>query len=163
MEQKFLQQIRDLGVNNIAEIDVEAVIFSEEIRRYCEMNTCGNLGKNWCCPPGVGMVAELKERVRQYRKGLVIQTVSRINSSFDWKGMLAAKNKLDAVMRQVQSLARENGLGNFLVLSAGQCTFCSRCTYEKNEPCRFPEKAMASIESFGIDVMKLAKDSGLAY
>ncbi len=163
MELEFLQKIKNLGINNVAEIDVKAIIFSEEVRRYCEMNTCGSLGKNWCCPPGVGMISELKDKAQQYRKGLVIQTVSHINGSFDWEGMLAAKNKHDGVMRQVQSLASENSLDDFLVLSAGPCSLCRKCSYIDNEPCRFPDKAMASVESFGIDVMRLAKDSGLAY
>nr|WP_282433549.1 DUF2284 domain-containing protein [Desulfosporosinus metallidurans] len=48
-------------------------------------------------------------------------------------------------------------------LNVGPCTFCSRCTFLDNEPCRFPEKALSSVEASGIDVMALEKSSGIPY
>jgi predicted metal-binding protein len=53
--------------------------------------------------------------------------------------------------------------GEKLALSAGACSICETCTYPDGEPCRLPEKAMASLESYGIDVAQLIASSGLSY
>jgi len=49
-----------------------------------------------------------------------------------------------------------------LALSAGCCTQCAKCTYP-DEPCRFPDKCVASMEAFGVLVLEVCKKSGLQY
>jgi len=50
-----------------------------------------------------------------------------------------------------------------LLLGAGSCSICKKCTYMEGEPCRFPEKAFPSVEACGIDVMSLSKTAGVKY
>ncbi|HEY3424048.1 MAG TPA: DUF2284 domain-containing protein, partial [Negativicutes bacterium] len=38
-----------------------------------------------------------------------------------------------------------------------------KCAYQDNEECRFPDKAFASVESYGIDVINLEKACGIPY
>ena len=42
------------------------------------------------------------------------------------------------------------------------CTYCGRCAFLDGQECRFPEEAVPSVESYGIDVMALEK-SGMPY
>ncbi len=49
-----------------------------------------------------------------------------------------------------------------LVLSAGTCTICPECTYPEN-PCRYPDKQMVSVEAAGIVVTELCQLAGLPY
>lgn len=49
------------------------------------------------------------------------------------------------------------------VFSAGCCTICAECGILTDEPCRFPDEAMPSLEASGIDVVQLTKDTGLVY
>jgi predicted metal-binding protein len=158
-----LEEIKTYAVKNAVVFDVERISFSEEVRKYCEMNSCGQYGKNWACPPGVGPLSELSRKARCYQKGLIIQTLHYIKSSFDLKGMMAAKEKHDDVLRQVYQRAQEGGMGESLLLGAGHCHICSACTYADGQPCRCPEEAIASLEAYGIDVVKLAKDAGIPY
>ncbi len=80
---KLLEEIKELKITNAVVVDVSDITFSEEVRKYCEMNSCGKYDKNWSCPPGVGSVDELSKKARQYQKGLIIQTVHPLKSSFD--------------------------------------------------------------------------------
>ena len=47
-------------------------------------------------------------------------------------------------------------------LGAGGCTICSKCTYP-DEPCRFPDKMISSMEAYGMLVLDICKKSGLTY
>ena len=51
---------------------------------------------------------------------------------------------------------------DMLVLSAGGCHRCETCTYP-DAPCRFPEKLVPSVSSFGIHVSKLAANARINY
>ena len=161
--ESLLAEIKDFDIKNAVVVDVSNISFSEEVRKYCEMNSCGKYGKNWSCPPGVGPLSELKEEAGRFRKGLIIQTVHPLHDSFDLEGMMTAKLEHDAVLRRVYQCAKELGLHDSLLLSAGFCHICNTCAYTEDEPCRFPEKALASMEAYGIDVVKLARDSGFPY
>ena len=48
-----------------------------------------------------------------------------------------------------------------LCLGAGGCRFCDRCAWP--EPCRFPEKAMSSMEAYGLFVTQVCRDAELPY
>jgi predicted metal-binding protein len=49
-------------------------------------------------------------------------------------------------------------------LNAGCCTICPKCAYLDNrKPCRNPDLAVASVEAYGIDVMKMEVNAGIPY
>ena len=50
---------------------------------------------------------------------------------------------------------------NALCLGAGGCRVCSQCAYPS--PCRFPEKAMSSMEGYGLFVTQVCRDAGIPY
>lgn len=160
----FLDDVKRLNVANTTIVNVADIVFSEDVRKYCERNACGKYGKNWACPPGVGSVSELREQASKYQKGLLVQTEHPLKNSFDLKGMMSAKKDHEEVLRSVIQMAENKyGLKNSLLLGAGHCDFCKECTYESGDPCSFPEQALVSMEACGIDVMKLLKDYGIPY
>ena len=163
-EVEVREGLRACGVCHSGVVPVSRIIFSEAFRTACESNQCGQYGANWACPPGVGESAELIARARQFGNGLVVQTVWPLEDQFDFDGMMAGREKHTAVFREV--VARVSPLlsdGEKLALCAGACSVCSSCTYPSGEPCRLPEQAMASLESYGVDVAALISRAGHSY
>ena len=46
---------------------------------------------------------------------------------------------------------------HIIQLTAGKCTVCKVCTLIENKPCRFPDKAISSLEAYCMNVSILAK------
>jgi predicted metal-binding protein len=49
------------------------------------------------------------------------------------------------------------------ILGAGGCRLCPKCGISDDVPCRFPDKAISSIEAHGIDAAHLTTAHGLNY
>jgi predicted metal-binding protein len=160
----LIEEVLALGATRAVIIDTEKIKFSENVRKLCEQNSCGFYKRNWMCPPTVGPVDELKKRFAEYKQGLLFQTVHQLEDSFDWEGMQDAKASHTKIFRQmVECMQNNSSLQEILPFNAGACTYCPKCSILDGEKCRFPDKAVASIESNGIDVMALVKDVGIPY
>ena len=48
-------------------------------------------------------------------------------------------------------------------LGAGGCGVCKVCAKRSDEPCRFPDLAIASLESYGVNVSAMAASAGMKY
>lgn len=156
-------QAMALGAFRAAVIPVEQIPFDASLRKACEANYCGNYGKNWTCPPDVGDIDELISKAKAYSQALVYQTVSALEDSFDFEGMTAAlvrhKEITDLITEEIRKHANEG----MLQLSAGGCIICERCAKRSKEPCLHPDKALASLEAYGIYVAKLAALGNMNY
>ena len=51
---------------------------------------------------------------------------------------------------------------NLLALGSDSCKLCPDCTYP-DSMCRFPDKAIAPIESYGLVVNDICKSAGMDY
>lgn len=144
-------------------VTAKDVTLSEEVRNLCAQNKCGQYGRNWTCPPAVKSVDEFREEIASFDTVLILYRVYDVESSFDWQGMMTAgkdfKGRLLALKKEIAAA----GDVDFVLLGAGGCHVCERCTYPDNEPCRRPEEAVIPVEACGIDVMALMKDNGLKY
>jgi predicted metal-binding protein len=161
---ELVQDALTVKADHAAIAEVAKIKFVEDFRKACEQNVCRKYNTNWVCPPAVGSFHELKARACQYPYGLLFQTVHQMKSSFDWKGMVAAKKVHDSVFRDVlDRVKNKHKIQDILPLNAGACEFCAKCAYLDNEPCRFPEEAFASVEAYGIDVIQLEKTCGIPY
>lgn len=145
--------------------DTSALTYPYEFRRPCEQSKCGHYGRNWMCPPAVGSFDHLKAKAGRYRYGLVFQTGHGLSHSLDRKGIQKAFVVHDSVLEKVKGLTIDNtyAMENVLSLGAGSCTHCSTCSSVNGLPCPFPDKAVASLESHGIDVAELVKRCGIPY
>jgi len=152
-----------LGATRAAIINVSDIQFSESFRQLCEKNSCGKYNTNWMCPPAVGAYEDLKIQALQFDKGLVIQTVYQMEDSFDFEGMMNAITIHEKVFRDIlDHVKRDNLLDQILPLNAGACKFCETCNCPHND-CIYPDKALASVEAYGIDVTALVTACGIPY
>lgn len=156
--------LESLGVVRSALIRTEDISFNETFRAQCEQNVCGSYNKNWMCPPAVGPFAELKVKALQYKQGIVFQTVHQLEDSFDFEGMMESTLKQTTIAKKAVDYVRKNAVfTEFLMLNVGPCTICERCSILDDQECRCPDEAIASVESYGIDVTALVKSCGIPY
>lgn len=142
-----------------AEIDADKLEFFDYVRDACKANYCGIYNKTWMCPPGVGEIADLMAKCRNYKTAFVFTTKSYLEDSFDIEGMTTARELHEAL----NTVLIDNlDHSKCMILGAGGCNRCNKCTYP-DSPCRQPDKAIPSVEACGIDVMKLSKTCGINY
>ena len=153
--------IAALGAFQCGTVDTDKIVFSEEVRKLCEANSCGRYGTNWACPPAVGPVEECRKRALEYEKGIVFSGKYELEDSFDWEGMMEGHSSFKKLCALVRAKAKECG-EDFLLLSNEGCGKCEDCTYP-DAPCRFPEERSAPVEAYGIFVNKLAASAGINY
>ena len=164
LSENVIAALATLNITRYGIVPVSEIVFSMEFRAACESNQCGKYGTNWACPPGVGEPAALIAQAQKFLSGLVIQTVWPLEDPFDFDGMMAGEVGHNALFRKaVERVTPLLSAGETLALSAGACSICETCTYPSGAPCRLPQKAMSSLESYGIDVARLIESSGLSY
>ena len=156
----YMKLSLDSGADKAGYVKVSQVVFDPVLRTYCEANSCGNYGKNHTCPPGAGDIHALIEKAKRYDHMLLFQTIGQLEDSLDYEGMVEAGKRNHEVIKKVNKALL--GLGA-LVLGAGGCPLCERCTARVNEPCRFPEEAITSLEAYGINVSTAAGQAGMKY
>jgi predicted metal-binding protein len=135
----------------------------EEVRQNCLVNYCGKSGKSWTCPPFIGELAVLGARIRSYPQGMVIQNITPVEDSWDFEGMAEAAHAHNRIVRSIAaSMAARYPAQEFFALGCGNCDLCEECTCP-DAPCRFPDKALSSVEAQGLDINALVKSVGLSY
>jgi len=149
------------GFTHSAPLDVSVLEFMQDIRDMCNAEQCDQYGKSWSCPPACAPLEEIRENIKKYSAGILVQTVSEIEDSYDWDGIIAAGTL------QKKNFARmwdelEKEYSDILALGSGACKLCEACTYPDN-PCRHPDRKEESMEAYGLFVSKVCKDNGLAY
>ena len=116
-----------LGAFRAAVIHVDSIETDASFRDLCAANVCGNYGRNWMCPPDAGEIHDLMAALRTYSYALVYQTVSELEDSYDFEGMMdagVAHNRLMVELRRgIDGLA----LPRVLHLGAGGCRMCEVC------------------------------------
>ena len=149
------------GFTAWAPLDVSTLEVKQAVRDMCADNTCGAYEKRWSCPPGCGTIEECGERLRKFTHGILVQTCGDVEDSLDFEAMMDIEADHKAHFEQMYAALREKG-GELLALGAGCCTQCRECTYP-DAPCRFPDKAVASMEAYGLLVLEVCKANGLTY
>ncbi len=145
-----------------APVNTEEILFDPAFGALCEQNACGFYGACWMCPPDVGRIEDLIARAQSYDRALVFQTVHPLEDSFDIEGMRRAARTHNHLIVKLRRKAERAGIDCFL-LGAGACGGCKTCAKTKGEPCRHPDRRVISLEAAGVDVVQLAKLSGLPY
>ncbi|NLF26619.1 MAG: DUF2284 domain-containing protein [Clostridiales bacterium] len=161
--QALIEAALEAGATKAALISQSQIVLSATFREICEGNGCGGYNRCWMCPPNVGGIEELMARVRAFPRGLLYQTVARIEDSFDIEGMTAATVEHAQVSQRLEKKLRPRLSGASLHLTCGGCRLCDRCTKLDGLPCRHPEDALPSLEAHGIDVYNTTKDTDLRY
>ena len=164
MENKsIIEKALEFGAYKANVIVTKDIVLDRVFRDICATNTCGMYGRCYMCPPNIGDIDALMAEVANYDFALVYQTVSELEDSFDFEGMTEAKKRTYPITQKLRKLFSDMGINKSLHLGAGGCGVCEVCTKRTNEPCRFPEKAMPSLEAYGINVSELAKAADMKY
>ncbi len=164
MNDKFLVElVENLGADMAAVIPVSQMRFDRRFRELCESNACGNFGRCWTCPPDAGEIDLLISTAKRYQKALVYQTIHKLEDSYDFEGMMAAGKEHNRLAQNLSAWVRTVPDIRWLHLGAGGCKVCDTCAKQEDLPCRFPDLAMASLETYGVSVSDLAKACGMKY
>ena len=158
-----INKVLELGAYRANVIKAEDIVTDRVFRDICASNSCGMYGRCYMCPPDVGDVEELMAKINEYDYALVYQTVTELEDSFDYEGMVEAKKRTYPLSQRLRRVFADMNITKVLHLGAGGCGVCATCAKRTNEPCRFPDKAMPSLEAYGINVSELAKSAGMKY
>lgn len=151
---------KECGFSEAVELDPRILTPLKAVREACATGSCGAYGSNWTCPPACGSLEECSAAIGRCRQGLLLQTVGSLDDCFDPEGIARTEGlHKNALQRFAERLRREHPQA--LVLGAGACSICRSCAYP--EACRFPEKAVSSMEAYGLLVTQVCRDSGLRY
>jgi len=154
----------DSKASHAAILDVSQIQFHEDFRKACEKNVCRKYNASWMGPPVIGPINVLRQKVVRFRRGLLFQTVHPLKSNFDFKGMMAAAKVHDGIFLDLVDRIRQTYPSEeILPLNKGCCSLCEKCAYPDGEPCRHPDKAVASVEAYGMNVIALQKSAGVPY
>ena len=115
------------------------------------------------CPPDVGEIDELMARVRRYPSALLYQSISSLEDSFDFEGMQEGGKQHAKRSIALDEALRHAGYTGFLHLSKGGCGVCTVCAKMEGLPCRFPQKALSSLEAYGVNVSATVKSTSMKY
>lgn len=149
------------GFDAAGALNCAAIVLRPEVRAACEVNRCRRYGTSWSCPPACGSLDECAERIRRYSKGLIVQTVGRLEDEFDGEGMMEAAARHARSFRSLSRELRQEYAG-MLPVGTESCSNCERCTYPE-APCRDPHGASAPMEAYGMMVSEVCKASGMDY
>lgn len=164
MERKedFVKECIQYGAFKAFVTEVKDINFDKGLRAYCEMNYCGSFGKNYACPPTVGAVDAVISKAKSFQNALIFQTVNSLEDSYDFEGMEAAKEYHETVAAKIRDMVEEK-YPVHLPLTAGGCPLCEECAILSNKPCRFPDRAVSSLEAYCINVSTLAETCQMKY
>lgn len=157
----IIREAKSMGFSEVGELDSKTITLKQEVRDMCASNTCGMYGKNWSCPPGSGELDICREELKDYKYGVIVQTVGDIEDSFDFEGMMEVQDKHTKMYEDFAEVLKKK-YKKVLCLGTGTCTICKECTYPDN-PCRFPDKQISSMESYGMLVSEICKDNNMKY
>lgn len=162
MEEQLIQLALEAGADKAEIISTAQIVTSEEFREACRKNLCGQWGRCWMCPPDVGEIEPLMAQIRTYQHGLWYQSIGQLEDSFDIEGMSEAKHRHVLLSQRLEERIRPL-LNRHLHLGCGGCGLCERCARLDDQPCRFPDKAMPSLESYGVNVYQTTISTSLKY
>lgn len=157
------QKALSLGAFRAEIVKVADITLDASFRKLCEANACGNYGQNYTCPPDAGDIDELMRKIRTFDKALVYQTVGELEDSYDFEGMMDAAGKHNQLIQAMWDYTDELQLEGVLHLGAGGCHLCSVCGKKTGTPCPYPDRAIVSLETHGINVSLLAQQAGMRY
>ncbi len=159
--EKQIEISKNFGFEHVSPMSMETVKFLPEVRDMCAADRCNHYAKSWACPPACGTLEEIEEKAKAYSTGIIVQTVGTREDPFDFEAIANTEEIHQKRFIELTDNLRDSG-EKILPMSAGVCKLCSTCTYPEN-PCRFPDRMITSIEAYGIFVSQLCKDNGVSY
>ena len=158
---ELISLAKSCGFTEATPMDVGTLEFLQDVRDMCNSDQCHNYGRSWSCPPASPSLEEMREKVKSFSKGILVQTVGQLEDSYDWEGIQAAAKSQSESFDKLWN-ALEPMYPSLYPMGTGGCSKCDKCTYP-DEPCRFPERMACSMEACGLFVSKVCTDNGTKY
>ncbi len=122
--QHFEDEMRAMGFDGWGFVNTDEITFDPEVRRMCEVNRCGQYGKTWACPPGVGSFEECRDRCLRFPRAMVFSGCYPLEDCFDYEGMQEGHRRFADSCAQLHKKLT----GDYLFLSNEGCRRCASCT-----------------------------------
>ena len=157
---KWIETAVSLGFHVAVALAPATMIPREDGRAMCEENKCQAYGKNWSCPPYCGTLDECTQQLKAFHQGILVQTVGKTQKRIDTKAYRRIEEEHLERFRQLTGKVKKE-CPKALCLGSGGCRICPECAWP--ETCRFPEKALSSMEAYGLFVSQICAANGIAY
>jgi predicted metal-binding protein len=136
LDYEYLTRLaKECGFTDAGPLDVSTLRFFPEVRDMCATDRCHSYNKNWSSPPACGTLDEMRDRVNSYSEGIIVQTVGKLEDSFDWEATVETAKLHAENFAKMCGILKKDYPGMF-AMGAGTCTKCKTCTYVEGEPCR---------------------------
>ncbi|MCL2407632.1 MAG: DUF2284 domain-containing protein [Defluviitaleaceae bacterium] len=154
----------EAGATKAEQLPVGKLLLDPGLIEYCKQDACGRYNRSYTCPPLLGDINNLIEKIKNFTDVIIWQNIYTIEDSFDFEGMMAAQDEHKKMAHKIAKLTYARiGRKNALILSAGACQLCDACACITGEACRYPAEALSSLEAHGINVSQISEISGLKY
>ena len=141
--------------------EIEAKSYIEGFRRtdyfleFCRQ--CKNYGRRYGCPPFDEKTLSLVDDYEKVRiMGIKIIPYNKLLP------LIATNDLMEPVITEMNEklLELEQSTGGYAFGFVGSCPYCGGlpCARITGKPCRHPDKVRPSLEAFGFDMSKTAKD-----
>lgn len=156
----WVAQAKKTGFDAAILIDPQLLTSREDVRAMCAADRCRAYNQTWTCPPACGTIEECQARMRSYERGILLQSIGHLSRAIDSNCYRETERRhtgsLQVFAEHIRSI-----YPTALCLGAGSCRVCEQCAYPQE--CRFPEKAMSSMEGYGLFVTQVCRDAGIPY
>ena len=159
-QQYWIEKALALGFSVAVPLEITTLKPRQDIRDMCSSDKCRAYGKNWTCPPHNGTLAECEAKIQSYSHGILLQTIGQMEKAVDTKAYRRTEERHLEMFHRLADLLHAH-YPNALCLGSGGCRICKECAYP--EPCRFPEKALSSMEGYGLFVTQVCRENDLPY
>jgi predicted metal-binding protein len=156
-----LKAAHTLGIENCLEFDTGLLVPEERIREYCYENKCGNYRNHYMCPPYVGSIEEIRARLSNFERGVLLQYSKPVDVRNDIAGVMQTRLDFHKKILRLEAVLKEEGADGVWGMIGGSCALCEVCRAEFDEPCPFPDEARPSLEAIAVDVLALLQRFGL--
>ncbi len=167
--EKYCEKAVEFGATRARVMPAGEVIIDERVVLKCQIPRCFGYGVCAHCPPHTIKPAELREQLKNYSwavfftKDIPPEVVVRDKETI--KERVAAYQNVFSIVNKIESLAFYDGYYLSVGFAAGSCrhTYCSLqedCQALQGKKCRFALRARPSMEAVGMDVYKMATNSG---
>jgi predicted metal-binding protein len=161
----IMSLLKEHGASAVALVDSDDIVVDERVRLKCQVPVCDSYGKNLMCPPYVPSVADFREALKNYCRGILIQVSDDLNETYanaPSEEVFLPARRLHELVNVGEREAFTAGFRFAAGFIGGCCRLCDECVVlQGGTSCRFPFKARPSMEAMGIDVTATAEKAGL--
>jgi predicted metal-binding protein len=161
LSKKVRNAIRELGIQVCVDIPASHLKPEHRIRELCHENKCGNYGAHYMCPPHIGTIDEIAQRIRRFTFGFILQYTKPLDVRNDPEGVTRSKVEFHRRILKLEKDLEKGGISDVWGLMGGDCALCRPCKAVSAEPCPYPDQARTSLEALGVDVLALLDTLGL--